>query len=48
MIMGGGISINKQKVTDIAFTVDTNSLLANQYVVVQKGKKNHYLVKIAE
>jgi tyrosyl-tRNA synthetase len=48
MIMGGGISINKQKVTDIAFTVDSNSLLANQYVVVQKGKKNHYLVKIAE
>jgi tyrosyl-tRNA synthetase len=48
MIMGGGISINKQKVIDIAFTVDSNSLLANQYVVVQKGKKNHYLVKIAE
>ena len=48
MIMGGGISINKQKVLDISFTVDSNSLLANQYVVVQKGKKNHYLVKTAE
>jgi tyrosyl-tRNA synthetase len=48
MLVGGGISINKQKVLDITFIVDSNSLLANQYVVVQKGKKNHYLVKTAE
>lgn len=48
MIVGGGISINKQKVLDITLIVDSSSLLANQYVVVQKGKKNHYLVKTAE
>lgn len=46
MIQGGGVSVNKEKVTDpnqpINFT-----LLQDKYLLVQKGKKNYYLVTIA-
>lgn len=45
MLTGGGISINKEKISDVGFSVDSKSLLAGQYIVVQKGKKNHYLVR---
>lgn len=44
MIQNGGLSINRKKVPDPAFTLDTSSLLHNQYLLVQKGKKNYYLV----
>ncbi|MFN8264594.1 MAG: tyrosine--tRNA ligase [Chitinophagaceae bacterium] len=45
MIQGGGISINRKKVEGIDFTVSSSLLLHNQYLLVQKGKKNYYLVK---
>lgn len=45
MIQGGGISINREKITDTAKKVDLSLLLANKYIMVQKGKKNHYLVE---
>jgi tyrosyl-tRNA synthetase len=45
MIQGGGISINKEKVTDAALIINGSHLLAGQHIVVQKGKKNHFLVK---
>ncbi|HSC38680.1 MAG TPA: hypothetical protein VLD19_12440, partial [Chitinophagaceae bacterium] len=44
-VQGGGISINRSKVGDIAFTVGKDLLLHEQYLLVQKGKKNYYLVK---
>ena len=47
MIQGGGISINRKKVEGIDFMVSSSLLLHNQYLLVQKGKKNYYLV-IAE
>ena len=46
MVQGGGISINREKIADQAFLIDSSSLLANKYIAVQKGKKNHYLVKM--
>ncbi|WP_207430472.1 tyrosine--tRNA ligase [Sabulibacter ruber] len=44
MIQNGGVSINRQKIgrPDEALTQD---LLQGKYLVVQKGKKNYYLVK---
>jgi len=45
MIQGGGISINRKKVEGIDFMVSSSLLLHNQYLLVQKGKKNYYLVK---
>jgi tyrosyl-tRNA synthetase len=44
-VQGGGISINRNKVNDIAFSVGKSLLLHEQYLLVQKGKKNYYLVK---
>jgi tyrosyl-tRNA synthetase len=45
MIQGGGISVNKEKVTDPNLVINETLLLAGQHIVVQKGKKNHFLVK---
>ena len=45
MIQGGGISVNKEKMTDAALIINVSHLLAGNHIVVQKGKKNHFLVK---
>ena len=45
MVQGGGVSINRKKVDSVQFTVDSNLLLHEKYLLVQKGKKNYYLVK---
>ncbi len=44
MVQGGGISINKTKVEGVETKIDQNSLLNNKYILVQKGKKNYFLV----
>ncbi|NQV03473.1 MAG: tyrosine--tRNA ligase [Bacteroidia bacterium] len=44
MLKDNGVSINKQKVAE-EYMVDLNDLLQETYVLVQKGKKNYYLVK---
>lgn len=46
MVQNGGVSINRHKVADVAFTVKEEQLLHEQYLLVQKGKKNYYLVKV--
>lgn len=43
-IQGGGLSINKVKVAEIATTYTTADLLNDQYIIVQKGKKNYFLL----
>lgn len=43
MIQSGGVSINKQKVTDIAFQVQESHLLNHRYLLIQKGKSNYTL-----
>ena len=45
MVQGGGININKIKVENLEFRVDAAQLLNKKYLLVQKGKKNYYLVK---
>lgn len=44
MISGGGVSINKTKLSDSSQLMDFE-LINNKYFLVQKGKKNYYLVK---
>jgi tyrosyl-tRNA synthetase len=44
MLQGGGVSINKQKVEDAAGMVNTSYLINGKYIIIQKGKKNYYLV----
>jgi len=47
MLQGGGVGINKQKVVDMNLPVNSSMLIANKYLIIQKGKKNFYLI-IAE
>ena len=46
-IKGNGLSINKEKISDQELTVGADSLIGNKYILVQKGKKNYFLL-IAE
>ncbi len=45
MIQNGGVSLNRNKITDIAVKLNGSLLLHNRYILIQKGKKNFYLVK---
>lgn len=47
LVEGGGISVNRKKVESVKFTVDGSLLLHGKYILVQKGKKNYYLVQVA-
>ena len=44
MLKNNGVSINKEKVTD-SITVGSKYMIDDKYVLVQKGKKNYFLVK---
>ena len=43
-VQGGGVSINRKKIEDIQQSIENNLLLHDRYILVQKGKKNYYLV----
>ena len=40
------ISVNKEKVTD-SFMITSSDIIADSYVLLQRGKKNYFLLKIA-
>jgi tyrosyl-tRNA synthetase len=44
MVQAGGVSINKEKLAEADATIDTLYLLENKYLLVQKGKKNYFLL----
>jgi tyrosyl-tRNA synthetase len=45
MISQGGLSINKEKVTDPATLINTSFLINSKYILLQKGKKGYFIVK---
>jgi tyrosyl-tRNA synthetase len=45
MVQGGGVSINRKKVEAIDLKITSELLLHNKYLLVQKGKKNYYLIE---
>lgn len=45
MIQGGGVSINKEKLADPNASLSFN-LLQNKYLLIQKGKKNYYILEV--
>ena len=47
LIQGGGVSMNREKIADPMRAVTSDDLIAGKYLLVQRGKKNYYLV-IAE
>ena len=46
MVQGGGVSINRKKVEGIELKIESSLLLHDKYILVQKGKKNYYLISI--
>jgi len=46
-VEGGGLSINKEKVASLELILTSEFLLNSKYILIQKGKKNYYII-IAE
>lgn len=46
LVQGGGVSLNKEKVADPNRAVTEADLLNNKYLLLQRGKKNHYLLTV--
>lgn len=44
MLQGGGVSLNREKLNDIELQVNTENLINGKYLIVQRGKKNYYLI----
>ncbi|MGN1214660.1 MAG: tyrosine--tRNA ligase [Candidatus Cryptobacteroides sp.] len=46
MTAGGGVSINKDKITDIAYEVSEKDIMDGKYILAQKGKKNYFIINV--
>lgn len=45
-IQGGGVSINRKKIESVELLVDSSFLLHQRYILIQKGKKNYFLISV--
>ena len=48
MVQGGGVSLNKEKLVAFDRPVTADDLIDGKYLLVQKGKKNYYLLTVTE
>ena len=46
LVQGGGVSLNKEKLTAFDQVVTADDLIDGKYLLVQRGKKNYYLVTV--
>ena len=46
MVQGGGVQLNKEKVADAQRPIVEADLIAGKYLLVQKGKKNYFLITV--
>jgi len=46
MIQGNGFSVNKEKFTDFTGSLTEADIVDGKYILVQKGKKDYYIIKI--
>lgn len=44
MVQGGGVSVNKEKISDPYLPLSADMLLNGKYIHIQRGKKNHALL----
>ena len=44
LVQGGGVSLNKEKLSAFDQVITTSDLLSDKYLLVQRGKKNYYLL----
>ncbi len=47
LVQGGGLSINKLKIDNADLVIGKDYLLNNKYLLIQKGKKNYFLIRIS-
>lgn len=45
MILNGGLSVNRKKISDVNAIITRSEFLHGKYLLVQKGKKNFYLME---
>ena len=46
LVKGGGVSLNKEKITDTEMVINRSFLLNGKYLLVQKGKKNYFIIRL--
>ena len=46
MVQGGGVSVNKEKLTDQNKPLTASDLIGGKYILAQRGKKNYYLITV--
>ena len=46
MTVGNGVSINKDKITDIEYEISEKDIVDGKYILAQKGKKNYFIINI--
>lgn len=44
MLLGGGVSINREKQLDTEREIKADLLINNKFIIVQRGKKNYFLI----
>ena len=46
MVQGGGVSLNKEKLSDQQHPITGDDLIDGKYLLAQKGKKNYFLITV--
>jgi tyrosyl-tRNA synthetase len=46
MLQGGGLSLNKEKISDPDMIINSDILIRDRYILIQKGKKQYYLISV--
>ena len=46
LVQGGGVSLNKEKLVQFDRPIEEADLIAGKYLLVQRGKKNYYLITV--
>jgi len=45
MIQGGGVALNKNKIENLELKINSEQLINDKYMLIQKGKKNYFVIK---
>ena len=46
LVRGGGVSVNKERLEAFDHIISVDDLIDGKYILVQKGKKNYYLITV--
>ena len=46
LVKGGGVSLNKEKLETFDRIISADDLIDNKYLLLQRGKKNYYLLSV--